>query len=154
MSEQVCTCQDMFSTCVFLTASFSSLSSCCSASFSVSESHSMLVFFVSWKIRSKITIEQLFYSYYYFCWGKSSSVKTQLFYYWGNIGFLVSLPCVCVCVTVLTFCSLAAMNITPGLGQTKPLSVYAWLDGLSPYLSLCRKPHAWFPSTHHMCVYK
>lgn len=97
MSEQVCTCQDMFSTCVFLTASFSSLSSCCSASFSVSESHSMLVFFVSWKIRSKITIEQLFYSYYYFCWGKSSSVKTQLFYYWGNIGFLVSLPCVCVC---------------------------------------------------------
>lgn len=60
---------------------------------------------------------------------------------------------VVMCETILeTLCSPASINVTPGLGLKKPLSVSAWLDSLSPHLSLCRKPHAWFPPTPVACV--
>lgn len=79
-----------------------------------------------------------------------SMFKTKFVFLDSNSGVTVfcmlSSP-VCVSVCPDTFLSLTTVTVTPGLRLNKLLSVSAWLDSLSPHLSLCRKPCAWFPST-------
>lgn len=75
------------------------------------------------------------------------------FFFSSFLSHVHALVSKCVWDIILeTLCAPVSINVTPGPGLKKPLSVSAWLDSLSPHLSLCRKPLVWFPPTPLACV--